>query len=93
MLSKLYTDIREVFFALELALLNKLNVSKKLIYILQSVLFCSESGIVVIALLKLEFMYIFYEVIQITAVASSQAIRLIFTNSFQEEPRTLFSKI
>ena len=79
-LSKLYTDIGEVFFALVLASLNKLTVSllpsKKLMYILQSILIHLDPGIGLIAPLKPEFMYIYYEAIQIAAVASPHAIRL-----------------
>ena len=74
-LSKLYTDIGEVFFALELASLNKLTVSllpsKKLTYTLQSILIHIETGIGLITPLKPEFMYIFYEAIQITTVAKT----------------------
>jgi hypothetical protein len=92
-LPKLYTDIAEVFFALELASLNKLTIcllpSKKLMYILQSVLIHLEPGIGLIAL-KPEFMYIFYEAIQITAVASPHAIGLFLQMPLREDSKTFF---
>ena len=91
-LSKLYTDIGEVFFALELTSLTKLTVSllpsKKLKYILQRILINLEPGIGLIATLKPEFMYIFYEAIQITAVASPHAIRLFLQMPLREDSRT-----
>ncbi|GFG30191.1 hypothetical protein Cfor_10174 [Coptotermes formosanus] len=76
-LSKLYTDIGEIFFALELASLNKLT----------SILIHLEPGIRLIAQLKPEFMYIFYEAIQITAVASSYGIRLFLRMPLREDAR------
>ena len=93
-LSKLYTDIGEVFFALVLASLNKLTVSllpsKKLMYILQSILIHLDPGIGLIAPLKPEFMYIYYEAIQIAAVASPHAIRLFLQMPLREDFRTFF---
>jgi hypothetical protein len=96
-LSKLCADIGEIFFALELASLNKLTVSllpfKKLMYILQSILIHLEPGLGLVAPLKPEFKYIFYEAIQITAVASPHAIRLFLQMPLREDCRTfLFSK-
>jgi hypothetical protein len=91
-LSKLYTDIGEIFFALELASLNKLTLSllpsKKLMYILQSILVRLEPGIGWIFPLKPETMYMFYETIQITAVASSYGIRLFLETPLREDART-----
>src|SRR5215470_18212434 len=57
-------------------------------YILQNILIHLEPGIGLIAPLKPEFMYIFYEAIQITAVASSYGIRLFLQMPLREDVRT-----
>ena len=93
-LNKLYTDLGEILFSIELASMNKLAVflfpPKKLMYILQSILTHLEQGVDLIAPLKPEFMYVFYEAIQITAVASSHTIRLFLQMPLREEIRTFF---
>ena len=59
-------------------------------YILQSVLIHLDPGIGLIAPLKPEFMYIYYEAIQIAAVASPHAIRLFLQMPLREDFRTFF---
>lgn len=93
-LSKLYTDIGEVIFALELDSLNKLTVSllpsKRLINILQSILIHVEPGIGLIAPLKSEFMYIFLKSYSDYRSSFPPCNLTIFTDVFKGRLQNVF---
>jgi hypothetical protein len=58
-------------------------------HILQSILIHLEPGMGLITSLKTEFMYMFYEAVRITAVASSYGIRLFLQMPLREDARTV----